>query len=366
MCSVRTARSRQGSAPPTPVSPVTEVLVRIGILASVAWRVPPRNYGGWETVAHRLTERLVRRGHEVTLFATADSVTSARLCSVVPRPLEEDRSLPSRVYETLHVANAYEHARELDVLHNHTGVYGTALSRLVSIPVVTTLHGSAAEEDSRLVYSHFKEQPYVSITDAERALAPELNYTTTVYNGVEVESMPAPASSGEYLLFLGRLSPQKGVHLAVQVALLSGRPLVISGIIPDSNREYYASQVAPYVDGKSIQYIGPSDARQRNELMRGAYAFLHLVTYHEAFGLTMTEAMAVGTPVIATGLGSVPEVVLHGETGFIVRDVAEAVEALAKVPALSRGRCIEWVSDRFSADRMVDGYERVYESLVRG
>lgn len=340
--------------------------MRIGILASAAWRVPPRAYGGWESVAHHLAEGLTLRGHDVTLFATGDSVTRARLLSVVPRPLEEDPSLSARIYETLHLANAYEQASSYDVLHNNAGVYGTVLSRLNPKPVLTTLHGSAAEPDSRLAYRRYREQPYVSISDAERELAPELNYVATVYNGVECDTLPEATEPDDYLLFLGRLSPDKGAHHAVKLAQLTGRRLLLAGIIPESNRAYFEREVEPHLDGERIQYIGPADVERRNALMRRAYAFLHLVTYHEAFGLTMVEAMAVGAPVIGMRRGSVPELVRDGETGFVVDTVEEAAMALDRVPGVSRAACAAWARERFSAQRMVEGYERVYEGLVRG
>ncbi len=338
--------------------------MRIGIIASVAWRIPPRQYGGWENVAHLLAEGLVRRGHEVTLFATADSITSARLSSAVPRPLEEDRSLPSRVYETLNIVNAYEHARELDLLHNNAGVYGTVLSRLSPVPVLTTLHGSAAEPDSRIIYDRYRDQPYVSITHAERELFPELNYVATVYNGIASDSFPEPCEPDDYMLFLGRLSPDKGVHLAVEVAKLTGRPLILSGIVPDENREYFQTRVLPHLDGRRIRFVGPSDPARRNALMRRAHAFLHLVTYHEAFGLTMVEAMACGAPVVATRRGSVPELVRDRETGFIVDTPEQAAAAVERSGSIDRGECTRWAREEFSAEKMVCGYERVYEALL--
>ncbi len=341
--------------------------MRIGILAPVAWRVPPRHYGGWERVAHLLTEGLVQKGHEVTLFATGDSVTSARLESVVPRPLEEDRTQPSRAAESLHIAHAYEHAAggRLDVLHNHAGVYATVLSRLTPTPVLTTLHGSAAERDSRHLYARYREQPYVSVTDAERELAPELNYVATVYNGVDTEALPEPRESpDEYLLYVGRISPDKGVHHAVRVAQLARRRLLISGIVADSDRKYWETRIAPMIDGEQICFVGPTDTSRRNELMRGAFAFLHLIEYHEAFGLTMAEAMAAGAPVIAFPRGSVRELICEGETGYIVCSAEEAAEALDKVPGFDRVRCAASARERFSAEKMVEGYERAYESLL--
>lgn len=339
--------------------------MRIGILGPVAWRIPPRHYGGWENVTHLLTEGLVRHGHDVTLFATADSETSARLASVVPRPLEEDVTLPARVYETLHIAHALERSGEFDVLHNNVGVYGAALARLSRAPVVTTLHGSAAEPESRIAYDRLCELPYVSITDAERALAPELNYVATVYNGIDTASVPPPnPDPDDYLLYVGRLSPDKGVHHCVRVALETGRRLLLAGIVPESNRAYYEREIAPHVDGERIAFLGPQGPRERDRLMRDAYAFLHLIEYHEAFGLTMAEALAVGAPVIAFRRGSVPEVVRDGETGYIVDRPEEAAAAVERAGGLSRERCAAWARERFSAERMVEGYERVYARLA--
>jgi glycosyltransferase involved in cell wall biosynthesis len=338
--------------------------VRIGILAPVAWRVPPRHYGGWENVCHLLADGLVRRGHDVTLFASGDSITSARLESVVPRPLEEDASLAPRVWETLHITHACEQAGALDVLHNNAGVWGTVLSRLAPVPVLTTLHGSAAEEESRIAYARYAEQSYVSISDAERRLAPELNYVATVYNGIAPPEAPVEAPD-DYLLYLGRISPDKGVHHAIDAACASGRTLLLAGIVPASDREYFRERIEPRTDGDRVRFVGETTAAERDALMRRAAGFLHLIEYEEAFGLTMAEAMANGAPVIAFPRGSVPEVVRDGETGFIVRSTEEAAAAVDRLGAISRERCAAWARERFSAARMVEGYERVYDTLVR-
>jgi glycosyltransferase involved in cell wall biosynthesis len=319
-------------------------------------------------VAHLLAEGLVRRGHDVTLFASGDSLTSARLESAVPRPLGDDPAQPSRACEALHIVHAYERAAALglEVLHNHAGVYATVLSRLSPAPVLTTLHGSAAEKDSRMIYARYREQAYVSVTAAERGLAPELNYVGTVHNGIDTHALPEPREPDDYLLYVGRISPDKGVHHAVRVSQLTGRRLILSGIVADGDKAYYESRIAPFVDGERVQFVGPCDTGQRNELMRGACAFLHLVEYHEAFGLTMVEAMAIGAPVIAFRRGSVPELVRDGRTGYIVDTVEGAAEAVDRSRGLDRRACAAWARDEFSEDRMVEGYERVYEKLVRG
>lgn len=338
--------------------------LRVAILAPISWRLPPRHYGGWELVAYNHAEGLARCGVDVTLFATSDARTSVRLHSVVPRPLSEDPILPPRVYETLHAAACFERAGEFDVIHNHAGAYPVCFSRLVSTPVVTTLHGSAAEPDSRLIYERHAEGPYVSITDAERALAPDLRYIATVHDGIEVDAFTFRADPGRYLLFLGRLSPVKGAHLAIEVARRTGLPLVIAGIVPPEDRTYFETRIAPHLDGERVRFVGPADHAAKNALCGGALALLHLVQYHEAFGLTIVEANACGAPVIAIGRGSVPELVRHGETGWIVDGVDDAVEAVASLGGLSRARCREWVATRFTVEQMARGYLDVYGRIL--
>ncbi|MDR5695907.1 MAG: glycosyltransferase family 4 protein [Armatimonadota bacterium] len=339
--------------------------MHVAVLAPIAWRVPPRHYGGWEIAVRSLVEGLTRRGVEVTLFATADSSTSARLISVCPKPLAEDPSLAplGKAYEFLHAAACFERAEEFDVIHNHAGSYWVCFSRLVKTPVITTLHGSAAEPWSRLIYSYYREGPYISVTDAERLLAPELTYIATIHHGVEVEEFPFGERPGEYLLFVGRIARVKGIHLAIEVAKRTGMPLILAGIVPPEEEEYFHTQVSPHIDGEQIRFIGPAEHPLRNQLYAGAYAFLHLIQYHEAFGLTMIEAMACGTPVIAIGMGSVPEIVAHGRTGFIVHGVEEAVEAVERIPRISREACRTWVAQRFHAQRMVDQHIEVYERV---
>ncbi|MGE5617693.1 MAG: glycosyltransferase family 4 protein [Sphingomonadaceae bacterium] len=338
--------------------------MRIGVLGPISWRVPPRHYGGWELVTHNLVEGLVARGHQVTLFATADSETSARLLSVCPRPLSEDPTLSPRMYETLHTALAFEHAREFDLIHNHLGCYPVCYSRLIPVPLITTLHGSGAEDHSRIIYSRYRDSHYVSITDAERRLTPELNYVGTVYNGIDLGAFDFSPTPGSYLLVMGRMSPDKGIHSAIAIAQRSGMRLILAGIIPPENEEYFETQVRPHLRRGFIDFVGPADHARKNQLLKGAYALLHMITYHEAFGLTMVESMACGTPVIAVPMGSVPELVVNGETGFWADDVEEAARLLPRVARLDRIRCRQWVEERFGVDQMVEGYLRVYERVL--
>ena len=347
--------------------------MNIGILAPIAWRTPPQHYGGWELVASQLAEGLVQRGHNVTLFATADSITTAQLESVCPHPLtQEGSTLDSRVYETLHIAYAYERAEvlKLDVLHNHAGCFGVPFARPAPFPVVTTLHGSAAESGSRTLYEHYHEQPYVSISHAERRLAPTLHYAATVYNGIAVASFSVHPRPQEYLIVIGRMSPDKGIHLAIEVARQSGRRLVLAGIVPSENCAYFEQQIQPHLQDGVVEFIGPVDHAQKNHWLSQAYASLHLVTYEEAFGLTMAESMACGTPVVAIRRGSVPELIEDGQTGFIVSPdddeaiVQAAVQSLEKIGTLNRNYIRNYTQQRFDTSVMVEGYEQVYDSVV--
>lgn len=340
--------------------------MRIGLLGPISWRVPPRTYGGWEQVTANLADGLVDRGHDVTLFASGDSLTRARLRSAVDRPLSEDPALArhAREYESLNTALAFEHADDLDVLHNHTGCFPLPLARLTGTPVLTTLHGSAAEEGSRLIYRRYAEQPYVSITDAERLLCPDLNYVGTVFNGIDVESFPFGGQPGDHLVCIGRMSPDKGIHLAVETAERAGRRLILAGIVADGDRDYFDAQIRPHLREGAVEFIGPVTHQEKGPLMASAAASLHLVTYHEAFGLTMTEALACGTPVIGTRRGSVPEIVRHAVTGFVIDDVEGAVLALERLGELDRAACRAHVREHFAVDAMVRGYERCYQTVM--
>lgn len=340
--------------------------LRIGILAPIAWPIPPECYGGWEYVAGMLAEGLVRRGHDVTLFATAEARTGAKLRWVCPRPLMHDRALHqmARVYETLHLANALEHALEFDVLHNHLGCIPVSFSHLSPVPIVTTLHGSAGEEDSRRIYNRYRGQPYVSNTHAERTMAPHLNYVKTVYNGVDLGQMPFVAEMGEYLLYAGRIAPDKGVHNAVQVAQHTGVRLVIAGFIPPEYTLYFDRQIAPHLRPGQVEFVGEVNAAEKGELFGRARAFLYLITRREAAGLTMIEAMAAGTPVIAFPHGAVPEVVRHGQTGFVVADVAAACAAVGRIHEIDRVACRRHVAQRFTTEQMVIGYEDAYRCVL--
>ncbi len=332
------------------------------MLAPIAWRVPPRHYGPWELVVSRLTEGLVACGVDVTLFATGDSVTAATLSSVAARPYEEDRSYDVKVVECLHIAAAFERAADFDVLHNHFDFLPLSYSRLVGTPLVTTVHGLSSPGILPAYRQYDDTVAYVAISEADRH--PDLTYAATVHHGIPVHEVPlGQGSSDGTLVFLGRIHPDKGTAQAVEVARRSGRPLVIAGIVQD--QAYFREQVLPHVDGERVRYVGPVGPQERDRLLGDADALLHLVRFAEPFGLSMVEAMACGTPVVAVPLGSVPEVVADGVTGWLVDDVAAAVSAVGRLDELDRAACRRRVVEHFSVEQMVQGYLQVYEELVR-
>lgn len=333
-------------------------MVRLAILGPISWRTPPRHYGAWETVVSNLTEGLVARGYDVTLFATQDSMTSARLEAVCPRPYSEDETLDPKVWEFLHISHAIEHASEFDLIHNHYDFMPLTYSRLIPTPMLTTVHGFSLDQ-FRLVYRKYRHTYFVSISNADRD--PYLPYVATVYNGIRLADFTFEAHPDEYLAFVGRIHPDKGVHLAVDVARRSGRRLIIAGIIQDER--YFEESIRPHLNER-IQFVGPVGPAERDRLFRSAFASLHLTTIPERFGLAMAESMATGTPVIGINLGSVREVVDDAVTGFVVANVEEAVAAVERIPEIDRRTCRRRVEERFSVEAMVDGYLQAYRAIL--
>jgi glycosyltransferase involved in cell wall biosynthesis len=330
---------------------------RVAILSPVAWRTPPRQYGAWETVAGNISEGLVARGWNVTLFATRDSATSAHLHAAVDKGYEEDPSIDPKVAEYLHISEIFEHASDFDLIHSHYDFMALSYTRLVKTPVLTTIHGFSSPRIMP-VYEKYRDGYFVSISNSDRA--PRLNYLATVYNGIDLSLYPFQACAGDHLVFLGRIHPDKGVHLAIEVAHRSGLPLLIAGIIQDQT--YFREQVQPHLDQK-IRYIGPVDVAGKNQLFARALALLHLNTIPERFGLVLAEANAAGVPVIAMDLGSCREVIKDGETGFLVANIDQAVQALERIHQIDRSACRKRVQHCFSVETMVEAYERVYAAI---
>jgi len=340
--------------------------MKIAQIAPLWETVPPPAYGGIELVVSLLTEELVRRGHEVTLFASGDSTTAAQLESVHPQALRLDSQVREYgIYETLNVSKAYERAEEFDIIHSHVGCGALSYAGLVKTPTVHTLHGVFTPDNEKM-FLHARRQPFVSISDSQREARLGLNYVGTVYNGVDASTYdfrPSP-DNPPYLAFLGRMSPEKGVHLAIEIAKKSGWHLKIAGKVDPVDVEYFAEQVKPHIDGKQIEFLGEANHQQKSVLMGGAVATLFPITWREPFGLVMIESMVTGTPVIAINLGSVPEIVAHGKSGFICSNVDECVAAIDKAVRLDRRGCHDHVLMNFTAQRMTDGYEAVYRGIL--
>jgi len=334
---------------------------RIAVLSPVAWRTPPRAYGAWETVASNITEGLVARGWEnVTLFATKESITSAKLEAVIERGYEEDKTQIPKVSECLHISYCLQRADEFDLIHNNFDYLPLTYLPFIKTPMLTTIHGFS-DPDILRVYRAHKDTYYVSISDSDRDS--ELPYVATVYNGIDLSNITFRETPGRNLVHYGRIHPDKGTHLAIELAKKCGRDLIIAGIIQD--QDYFDKLLKPHINDSSIQYIGPVNPVQRDALLKEAYAVVHLNTIPERFGLVMAEAMAAGVPVIAMDLGSCREVIADGQTGYLVNSVPEAVEAVDKIEQIDRKKCRQRVEENFTIDGMVSKYEKVYEEIFR-
>lgn len=333
---------------------------RIAMLSPMAWRTPPRHFGPWERVVSLLTEGLVSRGVDVTLFATGDSETAGRLHSVCPRGYEEDKALLPKAWECLHIAEVFENAHRFDLIHNHFDFLPLSYSGLVDTPVVTTIHGFSSPGILPPYRAYNSTTFYIAISDADRSR--ELDYVATVHHGIDIERFTLREQARDYLLFFGRIHNDKGTREAIEIAKRSGRRLVIAGIVQDER--YFKTFVEPALDGKNVEFVGSAGPERRNELLGGALALLHPIQFEEPFGLSVVESMACGTPVIAFRRGSMPEVVKHGETGFLVTSVEEAVAAVERVREIRRVHCRKWVEARFTVERMVDGYLSAYEKVL--
>ncbi len=328
------------------------------MLAPIAWRTPPVHYGPWEQVTSLITERLVALGIDVTLFATADSLTSAQLDSVCA-PYAENPDMDGRVWEALHVAHALSRSGEFDLVHNNLDWLPLSFSALCAAPMVTTIHGFS----NRAILPAYRaaRSAYVSISDSDRV--PELDYIATVYHGIDLAALPFSPVGGDDLVILGRIHPDKGTAEAIEIARLAGRRLVICGIVQDE--DYFHERVKPHIDDDTVVYLGSVGPQQRAEVLGSACALLHPIAFEEPFGLSVVESMACGTPVVAYRRGSMPEVVDVGQTGYLVDDAMSAAMAVKDVADLDRVTCRAVAERRFSADRMAADYVAVYEQVLR-
>lgn len=341
--------------------------MRIALIAPLIEAVPPPFYGGTERVISVLVEELVRRGHDVTLFASGDSQTTAELVSCCPRGLRLDEDARDILaYVLAELGEVYRRAGDFDVIHNHVDYLSFPFARLTPTPTVSTAHGRLDLPEVQRVYGVFPEQALISISDAQRARLPLANWLATVYNGIDPKKFHFRPDAGDYLVFLGRISPEKRPDRAIEIARDVGMRLIIAAKVGDDDRDYYQHAIAPMIQQCSlIEFIGEVDERGKDELLGGAYAYLFPIDWPEPFGLTMVEAMATGTPVVAYRAGSVPEVVVDGITGFVCDTFTGMIDAVTRVRGLDRGACRRLVEERFSAAAMADGYERVYALASR-
>ena len=334
--------------------------MKIAMLAPVAWRTPPRHYGPWEQITYNITEGLVTRGMDVTLFATKDSFTTGKLDGIIEKGYEEDRTQIAKVLECMHISYVMEQAHKFDLLHNHFDFLPLSYTRLIKTPVITTIHGFSSPKIIP-VYERYNDIGYyISISNADRA--PSLKYLATIYHGVQQKEFEFIETPKDYLLFFGRIHPDKGAHDAIKIAQETKKKLIIAGIIQDEN--YFKERVEPFTDGEQIIFVGAAGPEKRKELLGNAIALLHPIYFNEPFGLSVVESMFCGTPVIAYNRGSMPELIENNLSGLLVNNLQEAIDAISAVEFINRRKCYEYGIAKFSMDTMIDNYIKAYETIL--
>jgi glycosyltransferase involved in cell wall biosynthesis len=329
--------------------------------------VPPPAYGGTEAVVHLLVEELVKEGHDVTLWAAGDSTTSAHLESCFPTSLRSTKGIQwKEVYSWQHAVLSLTSAREFDIIHNHAGEEVMALSHLVpDVPMLTTMH-CLITTDTKFIWDRYPGN-YNCISWSQRNSMPLISggtFSGVAHNGIDVSTFPFQSEKGDHLLFLSRISPEKGPHLAVDVAKRTGRRLVMAGKVDDKDRQFFHEVVEPLIDGDQVIFTGEADSASKRDLFRSAACVLMPITWDEPFGLVLTEAMSCGTPVIVFGRGAAPEIVEHGETGFVVNNVDEMVEAVGAIHTIDPAYCRARMEARFDATVMAARYLEIYRSIL--
>ena len=334
--------------------------MKIAILSPIAWRTPPSQYGPWEQVASNVAEGLWAKGMDVTLFATGDSITANKLSFCCEHPYALDSDADVKVNECLHISNLFERAGEFDIIHNHYDFLPLTYSRLTNTPVITTIHGFSSSLIVPVYKKYNANSYYVSISDANRH--PDLDYLDTVYNGINTNEFTFCKKPQDYLLFFGRIHPEKGTREAIELAKLCGKKLIIAGLIQDA--DYFNEKILPHIDNESIVYAGNCDPKQRDQLLGNAFALLHFVLFDEPFGLSVVEAMCCGTPVIAFNRGSMKELIVHAKTGFLVDTIDEGAIALSQIHKIKRQDCRDRVLTLFSREIMTDKYLQLYKKIL--
>lgn len=330
------------------------------MLAPIAWATPPAAYGPWEQVTSHLTEGLVKRGIDVTLFATSTSKTNAKLIATVAAGYAEREGQDPKVLECLHISQTMGIANHFDIVHNQFDFMPLGYSSLVSTPMVTTVHGFSSDQIVPVYMKYNDTTDYVSISNANRD--DRLDYIATVYNGIDTDQFTYRGQAEDYLLYFGRIHPEKGAAEAIEIAKRSGRPLVMAGLVQD--QAYFKEEIEPHIDGEQVRYLGNVGPAERDRILGSAYALLHPISFDEPFGLSVAEGMMTGTPVIAFDRGSMPELIEHGRTGYLTDDVDGAVDLVSACGDLNRFEVAQVARDRFSVEQMVDGYIDVYNSIL--
>lgn len=333
----------------------------MAILSSIAWRTPPRKYGPWEKVASTLAEGLIERGMDVTLFATGDSITKGQLESVCEHPYAEHDELDPKVWECLHIAHVMEKADQFDIIHNHFDFLPLSYSGLIKTPMLTTIHGFSSPQIIPVYRRYNGSTNYISISNADRH--PDLRYLRTIYHGINPDDFTFKSKKENYLLFFGRIHKHKGAHEAIAIAKQSGYPLKLAGLIQD--QDYFDNCIKPHIDNDRVIYVGVADPILSNDLLRNAKALLHPISFDEPFGLSIIEAMMCGTPVIAFNRGSMAELIVDGNTGYLVNNVSEAVEAVAGLNEIEAHDCRAHAANKFGVDRMINEYLDAYLEILQ-
>jgi len=334
--------------------------MKLAILSPIVWRTPPIKYGPWEQVTSNIAEGLIEQGIDVTLFATGNSKTKGKLQFISETAYAENPNIEPKVWECLHISNLMEQANDFDIIHNNFDYLPLSYSRLIKTPMITTIHGFSSPKILPVYAKYNPDNFYVSISNSDRN--PALDYIATVYNGINADDFTFSSISKDYLLFFGRIHPEKGTYESIQIAKKSGKKLIISGLIQD--REYFENKVKPSINNKDVLYVGNSESKERDILLGNASALLHPISFNEPFGLSVAEAMFCGTPVIAFNRGSMPELIDDTKTGFLVNTIDEAVKAVSNIKSIDRNYCKEWANSKFSKKKMIEGYLDVYKKVL--
>ncbi len=354
--------------------------LRIAQIAPLWYKIPPEKYGGIELIVYNLTEGLVKRGHKVTLFASGDSKTSARLFSVYPRYLRKDGiEWVNQKYTLLNLSEAFKREDEFDIIHSHVDLYDLFFTPFVKKPVVSTMHNRLMIDKVRIgkqikykgkeridIYRHFRRHNIITISKAQKKLSDvKMNFVGTVYNGIDIRKLKYNSKGSDHFIWIGRMHKDKGVENAIKAAEKSKMKLVLAGRVKhEAEKKYFKERIKPHIDGKKIKFEGEITVKQKAEFFGRAKALLYPIEWDEPFGLVMTEAMACGTPVIAFARGSVPEIVEDGKTGFVVKSINGIVKAMREIDKIDRKECRRLVERKFSIDKMVESYEKIYRRLI--